>query len=363
MSLHIISYADEKYEIFILPYIYFALKTNTDCTIEIFLDDLDGFYKRYSSSVDYFRKKFGDNFYLTQSKFEKSSVIPNTIRFLEAPSVESTYIYIGDIDLLILADVADVHVKLIETYKIPFSNIVRLSSIDTDQPRLTGLHFCKFTDYYPLPDISDLDLKKLNDEHVLFEIMNRKGKKLPQTFQMRPDCGIHMSLNRDPFGRYSGINAKKFDTNVNLKWSGSAYFNKYIEVVKSECYANSLRHFSFEFRALSLILEALIDEKNDVLHQIASSFMIDRRTISCRDIEKSSIIKERDSYIKSKDMLSAMELSSKLIQFWPLDVDCWFKYTWNAKAIKDSERYELGLRNLKRLDPSIIEKSSIGNWP
>lgn len=359
-KLNIISYADKKYSILALPYTFFALSTNIYATVEIFFEELDEFLAENTSGIEVLRSLFGERFSFQQSLHSQKKIIPNTIRFIENPSFKSQYIYIGDIDLLILDDVMSTHLTLINEYNIPFSNILRKSSLSTPYPRLSGLHFCKYDDYYPIPDISDLDLAKVNDEYVLYEIMSRKNKSISPDFQLRPECGIHMSLNRDPLGRVSSINNSKFLAEKSLNWSGSKYFEAYENMTKTKEYASIFQFFNFEFRLLSLAIEARINKNlAPRLHRISCSYMADRRVFSSVDTSKKELLDKRDHYIKSGDFDSAMELSSKLVTLWPESKDLWFKYIWNAKAIGDNERVKLGVEHLTELDCEEFYKGSI----
>ncbi|MGY3929044.1 MULTISPECIES: hypothetical protein [Aeromonas] len=350
-KLNIISYADKRYSMFALPYTFFALSTNNHATVEIFFEELDEFLAENISGIGVLRSLFGERFSFMQSINSKVNIIPNTIRFIEKPSFKSQYIYIGDIDLLILDDVMQTHLALMNEYDIPFSNILRESSLSTPYPRLSGLHFCKYDDYYPIPDISDLDLTKVNDEYVLYEIMSRKNISISPDFQLRPECGIHMSLNRDPLGRVSSINNSKFSTEKSLNWSGSKYYNAYNNITKTNEYASIFQFFDFEFKLLSLTLEATINKKlAPKLHRIACSYMADRRVFSNVDTSQKELLDIRDHHIKSGDLHSAMDLSSKLVTIWPESKELWFKYIWNAKAIGDKARVELGISHLTELD-------------
>lgn len=353
-SLNIIAYADKKYSIFAIPYTFFALTTNKSAVVEIFFENLEHFLHRNKTGITKLKEIFGSRFLFRQSKYSNQNVIPNTIRFLEKPLFKSKYIYIGDIDLLILDNIVNTHTNLINKNSIPFSNILRTSSLDTKYPRLSGLHFCKYEDYYPIPDLSDLDLTKVNDEYVLYEIMLRKSLMVPVEFQTRPECGIHISLNRDSLGRASGINSNEFNARKSLAWSGSKYFEKYKEIISNnDHYSNLFKNFDYEYRLISMALESTIDNtKSATLHRISCAYMIDRRILSSKDINQKELLSLRDSHINSGDLQSAMDVSSRLVALWPENKNLWFKYAWNAKAIGDSDRVSIGLSHLLELDDS-----------
>ncbi|NJK64482.1 MAG: hypothetical protein HC921_18935 [Synechococcaceae cyanobacterium SM2_3_1] len=84
---------------------------------------------------------------------------------------------------------------------LPFSNIIRPGTLQSEFPRLTGLHFAPFQLQYPLSDVSDISLSEANDEFLLYTIMSRKGVMVPGSATYRPGHGIHISMNRHPLGR------------------------------------------------------------------------------------------------------------------------------------------------------------------
>lgn len=176
-----------------IPYIYFALKTNNDVAVEVCVDDIVLFRLSQGAGIDALKRIFPDKkFLIRQVRFSGKS-IPNTIRFVEKPDLSADYIYIGDVDILLLDDdITNQHLANMERTGLPYSNIRRKG---TD--RLTGLHFSKFEYYYPIPEISDLDLARMNDEAVLLQLVSRKKLPLPsQELEFRPVHGIHASPNR-----------------------------------------------------------------------------------------------------------------------------------------------------------------------
>ncbi|MFM5248157.1 hypothetical protein, partial [Aeromonas caviae] len=186
MSLLIYTYTDEKYSIFAVPYVFFALKHNPSACVEICFDNLLDFLDKNKNALAVLEKEFPGKYHFRQATISKSSgVIPNTIRFIDPPELKSEYLYIGDIDLLIFDDIMKVHTELMNDSGLSYSNIIRKNTVLTNTPRLSGLHFCRFDDYFPLPDLSDIDLTTANDEFVLYEIMRRKGVKLSTDFNLR----------------------------------------------------------------------------------------------------------------------------------------------------------------------------------
>ncbi|WP_346993455.1 hypothetical protein [Alteromonas gracilis] len=209
-------YADEKYELFVTPYIWFALSTNPESAVEVVLKNKKGFEEKRYESLKLLKKQFGDRFRLTQSTYGNSNIIPNTIRFIETPTIKAKHLYIGDIDILVLQNVMDVHTEIMEVNDMSYSNKIR--NKDDAKPRMTGLHFCKYDDYYPLPPLDGISLETENDEHVLYLLLRAKNIDINYENRTRPLCGLHVSLNRDPFGRTSGFCNKSFKTTNNVKW-------------------------------------------------------------------------------------------------------------------------------------------------
>jgi hypothetical protein len=122
----------------------------------------------------------------------------NSIRFILEPRLAGDYVYIGDVDIMILENIWDWHKPVFDA-GLPYSNVIRLG-----KKKLTGLHFVKRDRYYPIPVIDDLIKSIENDEELLYEINKRSGllydeKEYNKIRQGRPIHGLHMSLNRLPF--------------------------------------------------------------------------------------------------------------------------------------------------------------------
>ncbi|WP_127021611.1 tetratricopeptide repeat protein [Rheinheimera mangrovi] len=327
INLLFLTYADKKYEQFAIPYVWFALINNPDSFVEIKLEDEIGFRARYKDALVVLSNYFENQYAFTQSVFSTNEVIPNTIRFLEEPSVQAKYIYIGDIDLLVFDDVLGVHTSFIDKYSLPFSNIVR--DPFAEKPRLSGLHFCSFENYYPKPDLSDLDLKNENDEHVLYLYMIRKGFSPDPLFRERPECGIHLSLNRDPAGRTTGPNAGEFNARKSLAWGGSQYWLKFKQQIADKRFAELLSHLNVEFKFILLCLESIANDKFDELHWLSLNHSIDKRLLlSKSEYSLAQFNTERDFLIKNKNFGQAESLTREAVIIWPNNVDVLRKLSW-----------------------------------
>lgn len=328
-NLIFFTYADRKYDFFAVPYAYFALKNNPEAIVEICFEDYLGFLDNQNEAVELLNKIFPDRFLFRQAEsVEKyKGIIPNTVRFVEKAQREAEYLYIGDIDLLVFDDVLQVHLKLINDYKLPFSNIIRVKKNESDVSRLSGLHFVKYSDYYPLPNIDDMDLATVNDENFLFECMSRKGIMVPPSFQLRPECGIHMSLSRDPLGRSTGQSAGNFAIDVGTGWGGKNYYHKFLHQIKHIEFCELLSTLDLRFRQLILMLEAMIKEKHRMMHRMAASYLLDKR-VAVSSISLNGLgdfYKKRDALMKEKKYESAIELGCMATLIWPNNIDIWWR--------------------------------------
>lgn len=327
VDLLFITYADRKYEMFVIPYIYFALKNNDNSFVETILEDKHGFVQRNKVAIDIMEKMFPNQFGFKQSSFVGQNIIPNTIRFLEPPSTLSKYVYIGDIDLLVFDNIQEIHLNLIRKNIIPFSNIIR--DPNAEKPRLTGLHFCEYDKFYPAPILSDIDLRKENDEHVLYLYMMKKGLMVDSTFRSRPECGIHLSLNRDPIGRTTGPNSGRYDSDSGLRWGGEKYYGKFLSEIKSSDFLNIYPHLDIELRIILIALEAIATDEFEKLHWQSANIFIDKRlTSSKKQYSTGEFTKERDILIKEKHFEQAEQLNKIAAIIWPNNIDILKKLSW-----------------------------------
>lgn len=326
--------ADKKYDFFVVPYIYFALRCNPEAFIEIALEDYEHFISRNEDGVSRLKEHFGEKFLIRQSvATSEPNININTVRFVEQPVTRAQYVYIGDIDILIMQNILSTHKKLMLKHQIPFSNVIRPASIKTGQPRLTGLHFCPYDMIYPLPDISDLDLTKLNDEHILYCIMERRGTMVPEDFQQRPQCGIHMSLNRDPIGRCGGPVYHRFDVGTNIGWQGEQHDPEIIDLMHDATFQQIFFAFPYEFRVLFTALEARARSEERTLHRLAASFLVDRRfSDRYETVLRQHFIDKVDEALSQHQFDLAAHLSSVMIKIWPLSQHSWEKRALSALA-------------------------------
>lgn len=338
------TYSDCKYDLFAIPYAYFALRNNPNSLVEISLENADKFFAKNRVALEILQKIYPSRTLFRQAKVvdKQKNIIPNTVRFIEKASLQAEYLYIGDIDLLVFDDVLRIHVDLIHKHNLPFSNILRKRPSEKDKPRLSGLHFINYDTYYPIPDLSDIDLSKENDEHVLYECMRRKGLMVNEEFQERPECGIHMSLSRDPAGRTSGPTSGIFTSSIPTGWGGRHYYEKFKEQLKEKEFCELLPHLDLEFKQLLIATEALSSGKTRLLHRLAAGYLLDKRLlISKSNFTISDFYAQRDAMLKAKDFDRAIQLGVQSTAIWPFNVDIWYKQAWLYMATgKMSEAVE-----------------------
>lgn len=183
-------------------YPMFVLLTNPNSLVEIGVENGSRFKRKYKHVIEFYEQNFPNRVKFSPTSFYKwgllgrTKIVPNTVRFVTKPSLKADYLYIGDSDIFITEEITSQHVKNINDNGLDFSNMVRGS-----KRRLTGLHFIEYDKMYPLPSLLGLRLGKKNDEEILFELMARKGYKMPsQEVNFRPAHGLHISMySSSPF--------------------------------------------------------------------------------------------------------------------------------------------------------------------
>jgi hypothetical protein len=184
--------ANRKYESFVSLYACSALHHVPGSRLEVCVENGAAFARRNVAALAILDAYFPDRLHIREANFRGKP--PGTVRFVTVPQTPARYVYIGDIDILVLEqDLLEQHLEIMRTTGLPYSNNVRKN----DKTRLTGLHFTPWDSYYPLPDLKGLPLKKTLDEQVLLEIVKRKGLPVRLDEEVpRPEHGIHMSQAR-----------------------------------------------------------------------------------------------------------------------------------------------------------------------
>ena len=203
VNLNIFTCCNGVYKNFIPLFILSNLYYNQDCFVEVGvdLDDLTG-----SKPIKYLEDHFPNKFMIRDVQFNNFTVghkvltpMVNLVRFITEPTVKSKYVYISDVDIINLQqNIHNQHIKNIESNNLNYSNIVRDYNKDQKYKRLTGLHFTKYENYYPIQDYSNICEMGLfsHDEMFLYELMKKRHGKPNEEVKWRPVHGIHVSPNR-----------------------------------------------------------------------------------------------------------------------------------------------------------------------
>jgi hypothetical protein len=207
-----------KYNDFIPLFILSNIYHNDNVFVEVGTDKYNEIYN--TNSIEILHKLYPNRFKLRPSNFNNFLIditeyptSPNCIRFIETPEIKTEYVYISDVDIICLTkNFSQQHIDYMKEFNQPYSNMVRRG-----KKSLTGLHFTPYKNHYPLPDFNELlisDNTLLSyDEKFLYSLVNMKHP-INVDNNFRPVHGIHVSLNRDPYGDVGwGINK-----NRHLKW-------------------------------------------------------------------------------------------------------------------------------------------------
>lgn len=175
------------YRWFAVPYAFSILRSNPDAAVEVMVDELDDFLVEYADAL----KLLDGPVLFREAAFSKGDA--PYMRFLVQPRTVAPYVYIGDVDILVLdSGITDTHIANAGSMGLPYSNILRPAG-----DRLSGLHFTEWDAYYPIefPPLSALQ-NFIGDEKLLKMLVERRGLGMP-TGSFRPVHGIHMSPNRN----------------------------------------------------------------------------------------------------------------------------------------------------------------------
>lgn len=169
---------DKKYSHFIPLYCAALLYSNDEIDIEIGLA-CDALEPVETSAVKKLQKLYPKSKILLKYNFfeidpnlnvhdyakgiyEGKRMMINSVRFVSEPKIKDDYTYINDIDIIVLDKNFYLgHIKNLKERNMIYDNIVR----PNNKERLSGLHFVKTDEYYPL-NLSGLDFFK-QDEILL----------------------------------------------------------------------------------------------------------------------------------------------------------------------------------------------------
>ena len=243
-EINFIAYAIDKkndglYEDFLIPFTFFSLLFHKNSHVEIIVLDPETFKKKYSKEILSI-KKINDNFLIRKPQHKLNNHIPNTYRFFEAPTVQSNYTYISDIDITYLENILPTYLKT-WPQNLPYHNIIRPGSI-----RLSGVMMVESKKYYTdefkecQKKYYDINLN-VNDEEILYKMCKDVHGLPDNSLNYRPILGIHFSPNR---GKNKKMALKTFK-----KWTNTFFneANKYQDLFKYDIFNNLLNKLKNEF--------------------------------------------------------------------------------------------------------------------
>lgn len=197
--------ANSNYYDFIPLHAASVLSNVPNTTVEIVVDDQDAFKVDHARATDMIHQAFGRERLLVRpvdwtvycpGRKVRKRIVPGSVRFVTMPVTRADYVHIGDVDIIVLdPEIVRRHLNFMAQTGLPYSNKVR------KRPQLRGLHFTRYDAYYPLPDLSHIDLSREGDEALLYQIVQLRGLPIQDKDGRPPMPGIHVSPNRPPEGR------------------------------------------------------------------------------------------------------------------------------------------------------------------
>lgn len=222
-SICISTFVFGDYDRFIPYYIYSILKSYPDYFVKIFV--LDRVSDKVNKCLELISSKISPNFEIKENfllhiplQFKKNSQLLRTYRWL-IPKEEFRgfdYVYIGDIDFLIVKEepsLLDYHIKHCNIFHLPYSNVIRPKQ---KRKRLTGLHFFHIREYYE--KMGDIINHYRINPYLIQTFLSQKENKMGRSgnedflymiveeaigfgnikkYPYRPDHGFHLGSLRD----------------------------------------------------------------------------------------------------------------------------------------------------------------------
>jgi hypothetical protein len=156
------------------------------------------------------------------------------------------YVYIGDIDILIMRDtptLLEKHLAICEKQNLPFSNTCGIDDPATRGHRVTGIHFFQndergylermraaVSNMKPESYYYNDKLGRIDNQHALYCLLQDAGYTVPDHKEFYYD-GLHLGHSR-VVGRWDQLLSKpQSDANYPLFWA------QFREIAKSETYA------------------------------------------------------------------------------------------------------------------------------
>lgn len=227
-----------KHRMFVLPYIYSVLRNDPSAAVEIMVDGAEEYLAKNAKALGV----IGSQERVRIRNIDCDSRDANYMRFLREPETKSDYVYIGDVDILVVGEnVTDVHIANSKKLGLPYSNIVRPCGT-----RFSGLHFTQWDAFYPLEPPPPSKMRAIGgDEQLLMQMVLGRGFA-PPAGDFRPTHGIHFSLNRSEpiFGK------------APVTWGATRdRWSNYLKIKAEPAWNSLLPHLAPEFRMMLETLE------------------------------------------------------------------------------------------------------------
>jgi hypothetical protein len=204
---NIFTCCDKYYKDYVPIFILSNLYHNDSCFVEIGVDNMN--YEPIQESLKILETMYPNRFLVREVNFNtvnvdgiQRAISGNTVRFITEPVTKSEYVYISDVDIVVLQkDITKIHIKNMQKTGLGYSNVVR-PLVPGKMPRMTGLHFTPYLNYYPIPNYSNICSNNMliYDEPFLYELVKKRFPDFKYEESFRPVHGIHISPNREPFG-------------------------------------------------------------------------------------------------------------------------------------------------------------------
>jgi hypothetical protein len=199
-ALTVFTVANIRYEPFVLPFSASVLYHNPDAVVEIQMERPDEYRAQNHIALDILANTFSGRLRLSRGDFA-AAPNPQVMRFLATPAEPTEFVYIGDIDILVLESIAPGHLAHMERTGLSYSNIVRSTPQRADRahlPRMSGLHFTRWSAFYPQVQLDDPKLVALA-EFCLYALVTARNPAPDKQDTYRPLHGYHLTLSRPPY--------------------------------------------------------------------------------------------------------------------------------------------------------------------
>lgn len=222
--------AFNEHEQFIIPFIFCINRMRPYDSVEIITSKK--YIDEHQRELQILKDKFDCTFMIREQRI-KDNIIPHSLRWSDKPLINSSYSYIGDIDILLLTANFDYHIAQMNKNNTFFSNIVRPKT-----KRLTGCFFtrtkeyCKMIDEYPNDKLIQ---NHGGDETMLYDMTKSYTKKNPEDItkdNVRTLHGVHMSLSREINGN-PGWNHKQYIDEIHILMSDIDFHFCYRNIFES----------------------------------------------------------------------------------------------------------------------------------